>query len=58
MDLVEEVLRDVVQAVRLVPALRKDIERDLAANGVFKIQMSKFLLKLCNHVLSYFVSLK
>jgi hypothetical protein len=33
-DLLEVLVLDVPQSVRLVPSMREDVERDLAANGV------------------------
>mmetsp|Transcript_2955 Transcript_2955/g.4933 ORF Transcript_2955/g.4933 Transcript_2955/m.4933 type:complete len:208 (-) Transcript_2955:13-636(-) len=52
MNFVELAIVNVIQAVGLVPALRKHVERYLAANGELQLQMSKFVLHRLDHVLA------
>lgn len=46
---------DVPQAIGLIPAVRKDIEADLATDGVREIHIGEFLLKIADHLLAHLV---
>ncbi len=45
MDLLKLLIRDMVEAVGLVPAVREDIERDLSAYGVGEAVVWELLLQ-------------
>ena len=51
-DLIEITLLEELQAVRLVPAGRKDIERDLAADAIREVEVLELLLHGGDHVLA------
>ena len=57
MNFIELAIVNVIQAVSLIPALRKHVERYLAANGELQLQMSKFVLHRLDHVLANVVGL-
>ena len=45
MNLLELLVLDMTQAVRLVPAVREDVERDLAADGVRESVVGELFLQ-------------